>query len=144
MIPGTKGDDIDSSSLINWFESALSILSNADRTYVGSSCIGAYLSRCPEGKDGIWPHESIREVIEKANNEELNRAIQYGRQNSRGVTSRHPYAGGKLERALTKKYSKDARTIQLLSPRTAGILRSIAKNYESDGERHDRDVELRY
>lgn len=44
---------------------------------------------------------------------------------------------------LAKKYSEDAEAIQLVSPRTAGLLSSIAKSYEQEVSNEDRRVELR-
>ncbi len=66
-----------------------------------------------------------------------------GRRNSRGVTSRNPYDGGDQERSLAQKYRTDAESMQLIWPRTAAILFSIAKSYEYDAAREDREVDLR-
>ena len=112
------------------------------RIKIGDDQIGTYLSRSPVGNDGIWPHESVRAVIERTNSEEIEFALKIGRKNSRGVTSRHPYAGGDQERKLAQEYKSDAKKIQLISPRTAGILRAIAKSYESEAKREDQAVEI--
>lgn len=103
--------------------------------------IGKLLSRCSDGADGIWPHESVRFVIEWAGSEELIRAIASGKLFSGGVTSRHPYSGGKLERNLAAQFVNDAQDIELIYPRTAQLLRSIAQSYECEAEREDRSVE---
>lgn len=84
----------------------------------------------------------MRSIIEQCRSKEIDQSIKVGKRNSRGVTSRHPYAGGAQERALAKKYYKDAQSIQLIFPRTAEILISIAKDYEWDADREDRNVEL--
>jgi len=143
ILPGQQGNEIDERALSEWVESTRRILREADRSKIGDDQIGSYLSRCPEGKDGIWPHESVRAVIEKVRSREFDVGFECGRINSRGITSRDPYAGGVQERTLTKKYYTDAEEIQLVSPRTADILYSISRGYEWDAEREDRKVDLR-
>jgi len=59
------------------------------------------------------------------------------------MTSRNPYDGGAQERVLAATYFQDAKRIELKYPRTAGILREIAHQYELDAEREDRESELR-
>jgi len=143
ILPGSEGNDFDENRLNEWIDKARSILKDAGREDIGDDKIGAYISRCPVGKDGIWPHEAIRSVIERVRSKCLDDAINCGKLNSRGVTSRHPYAGGDQERHLAQKYFDDAEAIQLTSPRTASILHSIAKSYKWDAEWEDRNVELR-
>ena len=143
IIPGSEGADIDSNRLHEWVAQVRTILKNAGRGGIGDDRIGDYLSRCPVGSDGIWPHEAIRSVIERVRSEEIEEAVSCGKRNLRGVTTKNPYAGGEQERALAQKYSDDAEAIQLISPRTASVLRSIAKSYEWDAENEDRRVELR-
>jgi len=143
IIPGEKGDDIDPKMLSEWVNLARGELENVGRLEIGDDRIGFYLSRCPAGNDGIWPHESVRTIIERVRSKQLDEAIACGLYNSRGVTSRKPYDGGDQERSLAQSYRAAAETIQLISPRTAAILFSIAKSYEYDANREDRDVELR-
>lgn len=143
ILPGGKGEGIDEKALNEWVDIAREVLEDAGRLKIGDDRIGTYLSRCPIGKDGMWPHESVRAVIERVRSRELDEAIECGRLNSRGTTSRHPYAGGEQERVLSRKYYADAESIQLISPRTADILRSIAKSYEWDADRQDREVDLK-
>lgn len=143
IIPSSEGADIDSNRLNEWVAQARTILKNAGRGGIGDDRIGDYLSHCPVGSDGIWPHEAIRSVIESVRSKELEDAVSSGKRNLRGVTTKNPYAGGEQERALAQKYSDDAEAIQLISPRTAGVLRSIAKSYEWEASNEDRRVELR-
>lgn len=142
ILPGAKGDAIDPHVLNGWVDSARAILKETGRADIGDDQIGAYLSRSPIGNDGIWPHESVRTVIERIKSEKIDDAIRCGRRNYRGVTTRHPYAGGEQERKLAQAYYNDAGKIQLVSPRTAGMLRAIAKSYEWEAEREDQAVEI--
>jgi hypothetical protein len=143
IIPGAEGNEINENQLNEWVDQARTILKNAGREDIGDDRLGHFLSRYPVGKDGIWPHEAVRAVVERIRSKCLDDAIECGKRNSRGTTSRHPYDGGEQERSLAKKYYAEAELIQLTSPRTANILRSIAKSYEWDADIHDRDVELR-
>lgn len=142
VLPGQNGNEIDSELLNQWVYHSREILKKVDRQSTGDSLIGKFLSRSPVGKDGIWPHESVREVIERVNSDEIDEGIKIGVLNSRGVTSRQVYAGGEQERILAREYYDKAEVIQLISPRTASILHSIAKSYESYADRQDMLVEL--
>lgn len=143
IMPGSEGVNIDSNRLNDWVDQARNILKNVGRESIGDDKIGNYLSRCPVGNDGIWPHESVRSVIERIKSKELESALCCGKMNLRGTITKSPYAGGEQERALVKKYSDDAEALQIIWPRTAGILSSIAKSYEWDAANEDRRVELR-
>jgi len=141
ILPGQKGDEIERNTLKEWIDNVREALRDAGRLTRGDEMIGEYLSRCPRGKDGIWPHESIRLIIKQVKSRAIEKGIVVARRNARGVTLRHQCDGGEQERSLAQKYSSDAETIELTWPRTADILRSIAERYELEGDRMDRHVE---
>ena len=143
ILPGSDGTSINSDELNKWVDQARTILRESGRLKIGDDRIGSYLSRCPVGSDGIWPHEAVRSVIERVRSIELDEAIHVGRINSRGVTSRSPFAGGEQERKLALSYEENAQQIELISPRTADILRGLTRSYERAALREDREVELR-
>jgi len=143
VLPGSDGGAIDSDRLNMWVGQAREMLKRAGRLRVGDNEIGSYLSRCAEGSDGIWPHEAVRSVIEAVRSVEMDEGIHVGRMNSRGTTSRSPFDGGEQERLLAAKYTTDAQKIELSYPRTADILRGLARSYERDASREDQEVELR-
>lgn len=143
VLPGCDGESINSNELNEWVDQARKMLSEAGRLKIGDDRIGSYLSRCDEGSDGIWPHEAVRSVIERVRSVELDQAIHIGRINSRGTTTRSPFAGGEQERELAATYEENAQKIELIHPRTADILRSLARSYERDAAREDQKVELR-
>lgn len=142
ILPGQNGDEIDKDRLDEWVSNALVKLKELGREDIGYDQIGQYLSCSINGKDDLWPHESVRFIIEKYKNRKLEQAIIIGKKNSRGITTRHPHSGGHLERDLVKKYSDAARSMQLVYPKTSGLLMQISKEYEYDAKRHDEDVEL--
>jgi len=143
LLPGATGASIESKALNAWVDEVRKQLSDCGRKEIGDDRIGEFLSHSPEGDDGLWPHEAVRDVIERIKSSEVDEAMTVGKRNSRGVTSRSPYAGGLQERALVEKYNCDADAIQIVYPRSADILRSIAKGYEWDADREDQEVDLR-
>ncbi|URJ45442.3 hypothetical protein MF628_005260 [Paenibacillus polymyxa] len=129
--------------MLDWVKTARQEFIKAGRVDIGDNRIGHYLSGCPIGKDSIWPHESVRSVIENIKSNKLDIAIRVGHINARGMTSRSSFDGGEQERTLADLYNTNAELIQLTYPRTADILRSIARSYEHDASWQDREVELR-
>jgi hypothetical protein len=128
--------------LNQWVDEARKLLHDADRVKIGDDQIGSYLSHSPVGNDGVWPHESVRSVIERVKSSQLDLAIRLGKQNARGMTSRSPWDGGKQERILAAQYYSDAKKIELIYPRTAEILRDIGRDYDNEARRQDWDSEL--
>lgn len=143
VLPGSDGATINLDELNDWVNRARQMLHKVGRLKIGDDRIGCYLSRCAEGSDGIWPHEAVRSVIERVRSVELDTAIRVERLNSRGVTSRSPFAGGEQEKILAASYTKNAQKMELIYPRTAEILRSLAKSYENLALHEDWEVELR-
>jgi hypothetical protein len=142
ILPGDSGGVINSDVLNQWVDDARKLLQDADRVKIGDDQIGSYLSHSPVGNDGVWPQEAVRGVIERVKSSKLDLAMRLGKQNARGVTSRMPWDGGKQERILAEQYNSDAKKIELIYPRTAEILRNIARDYENEARRQDWDSEL--
>lgn len=117
-------------------------MSQVGRQVVGDVQIGEYLARCPDGIDGIWPHEAVRNVIERIRSTDLERGVALSRFNSRGVTCRSHDEGGRKERELESLYRDNAQKLELAYPRTACILRNIANDYAGFAQMEDREVEL--
>ncbi|MGH1438980.1 MAG: hypothetical protein ACRBBR_02615 [Cellvibrionaceae bacterium] len=126
-----------------WVLLAREQLIECGRLEIGDLYIGQYLSKCQsDEEDGIWPKKSVRGVIEFLKAEPFEEGIVNGKLNSRGVTTRHPYAGGEQERKLADGYQKNSESVQLIYPRTAKILRELADHYRSDAKYHDQTVDI--
>ncbi|WP_444942460.1 hypothetical protein ACJJI3_11025 [Microbulbifer sp. ZKSA004] len=126
-----------------WVSLAREQLIECGRLEIGDLYIGKYLSKChSDEEDGIWPKKSVRDVIESLKSQSFEEGIINGKLNSRGITTRHPYAGGQQERTLADRYQTDSESVQLIYPRTAKILRELADHYRSDANRHDQTVDL--
>lgn len=61
--------------------------------------------------------------------------------NRRGVTNRGLEDGGAQELELVKRYQNAAQRVADRWPRTAAILRKIAKSYESEAQRNEEEAE---
>ncbi len=143
-IPGlTEDGTVDGDHLMAWVRAARLAFSDSGRTAIGDEQIGQVLASSPVGTDGVWPAESVREIIENIGNARLDTGLHIGEVNSRGVTSRGIYDGGDQERELERKYREMAAKISTRWPRTARILRGIADSYQQDARRHDSEAERR-
>ncbi|GAI34957.1 unnamed protein product, partial [marine sediment metagenome] len=143
VLPGSTGATIDQDRLDIWIDQARTLLGEAGRREIGDKQIGEYLARCTEGTDGIWPHEAVRKVIERVRSTDLESGVAISKFNSRGVVSRSPYEGGRQERELSARYKGNAQKLEFTYPRTAGILRELADDYERLAQDQDRSTELR-
>ena len=83
--------------------------------------MGDYFSKSPNGIDGIWPHETVRDIVEKIKSKDFESGLEIGKLNARGGTSRSYYEGGQQERGLAEQYTSDADKLNLKWPRTAEI-----------------------
>jgi hypothetical protein len=95
------------------------------------------------GADGAWPHPAVRDVIEEVGSADLERGIEVGVYNGRGVVTKHPLEGGMQEHQLAERYAGFAPAVADRWPRTAAMLRRLAEGYRVDARREDQEAELR-
>lgn len=144
QLPGMGGSGtVDDTALDTWVTKALSITAERGRPTRGAHYVGETLSHGPHGIDGAWPHEAVRDVIEKAENPEVDEGFELGVLNSRGVVSRGLNEGGKQERELATKFAGWAAQLSDRWPRTSALLRRVATRYESEAQHEDAEAELR-
>ena len=144
LIPGASNDgSIDEEKLMKWIEDARKCCEKTKHTTGGDIQIGFLLAHAPADSDGVWPHISVRNIIEKLSNPIIESHIENEIYNSRGVVSRNPYDGGKQERDLAEKYNGMSQIMRIKWPRTSTMLRSIAESYEHCAQREDLDSDLR-
>lgn len=143
-MPGLKDDgSLDEKELFDWIEKARRQCAESNHITGGDLQIAEILSRAPADSDGAWPHTAVRNLIEGLSNELIDRHIEMGLYNSRGVVSRGLTDGGRQERELFDKYKKMSEAVRTKWPRTGAMLRSIASSYDRDAKREDISTELR-
>jgi len=143
-IPGRdKHGNIDAEKLRYWITSVREKCRELVRSKVGDFRIGKVLAKAPAGKDGIWPCEPVRDVLEDIANEMITRGITNGLFNARGVHGRNPLAGGVPERELAAKYSAWADALDATHPNVAKILREMAYMYEHQAGWEDAETGVR-
>ncbi len=142
-IPGQDGPGgINKNVLLEWVTKVREECKQYNRADIGDHQIGQLLSHAPTGVDGIWPHEAVREILEKDGTQEIAVGIEIGRYNQRGMTSRALGTGGDLERKIVAEYEESANKISLDWPKTANLLRGMAGKYKRDAKRWDDEEKL--
>lgn len=143
QLPGTQEDGgVEASHLDTWVQDARLALSDSDRADIGDEQIGAVLSASPQGADGAWPAEPVRDLIERIGSTSMETGLHVGVRNSRGITSRGVYDGGDQEREIAERYRTWARPCASRWPRTSRVLRTLADSYEHEAHMHDVDAEV--
>ncbi len=137
-LPGEDNGRVSHRLLHRWITDAQAGLDAVGRLPVGLTVAGQMLSGSPHGRDGLWPCAAVREVIEAVANADLETGVAVGVHNSRGVVTKDAAAGGVAERELAQRYEGYAIAARATHPRTAQMLRGIAKSYRRDADREDR------
>lgn len=141
VVPGTRDDGmVDAVALQTWLDEVRAGLAEADRLEIGELHIGEVFAHAPSDSDETFPTRPVRDVLEAAPNDRLERGFTIGLHNKRGVTSRGMTEGGKQEYDLADKYEAWARGVEATHPRTAGALRVVAESYREEGRRNDEEA----
>ena len=132
-IAGTEEDGtINSNTLAEWISKVRTLCKQHAREVIGDQMIGQLLSRCSEGKDGIWPCEPIRDVIEDIASDELGEGMSIGIYNAGGASI--SMGDGGEERNLASKYRNWSRQLAFEYPYVADLLEKIARSYDRDAD----------
>ncbi|MCB2380450.1 hypothetical protein LGH70_22850 [Hymenobacter sp. BT635] len=143
-LPGLQANgEIDAAFFFDWVEQVLALTSESGHKVIAEQQLGQLISGSPVGKDGNWPHESVRDLLEAKQSEEIETGFQIGIHNSRGTTSRGAFEGGEQERELVGLYSGYAEALKIRWPRTATVLKEIAGYFSKRAQEEDKDAELR-
>lgn len=141
-LPGMNDSgQLDSQRLIDWIASAYELGKTSGHNGIAARKIGQLIGRA------IYPHldnveflKQLAPVIEAHGNEDLTSGLTNGILNSRGVTTRSPFDGGKLEHNLAAKFGERAKTIREFSPKLAKCFTAIQSHYEHYARREDDDA----
>lgn len=143
LVPGLMDDaSIDQDALLAWVGRARALAAEKDRADVADQHIGKVLYHAPcDPSDKSWPPLPILELIENLNAKHIGRGFALESVNSRGVTSRAPLDGGKLERDEENKWRKQAKALGGRWPRAKALFEAIADDWKSQAKWHDEDAE---
>ena len=141
-LPGGDGGEVDEAVLRWWIDEARRIGAETDRTEITESFVGRILAHAPADQDGGWPHRAVRDEIERLSSQDVERAIQIERFNMRGVHGRAVFEGGDQERDLAAQNYRNA-DLAAAWPRTAALMRAIARNWDEDAKRADLEAAQR-
>ncbi|NIJ08240.1 hypothetical protein FHS31_001857 [Sphingomonas vulcanisoli] len=140
-VPGTCDDGtIDADALMTWIDTARNLGRAAARSTMTDQTIGTLLSASPVGTDGHWPHEAVRQVLDRFSAEHIATGFVVGKRNARGVVTRAP--GGGQERALAAQFRVGADAMRLAFPFSARTLDQLAADYEYEAKRWDGEDQV--
>jgi hypothetical protein len=141
-VPGLREDgSVDAQELRVWIDGALAGLDEAGRRDIGEIYIGQILACAPGESDGQWPPRTVRDLLEELQNERIEEGLITKTLNRRGMTTRSPQDGGVQEQDLAEKYRHEAEGFADEWPRTAAILRALARFYDHDARREEGSAE---
>ncbi|MEX5581566.1 helix-turn-helix transcriptional regulator [Pseudomonas lurida] len=143
QLPGQdKSGDIDEERLANWLKEVRQSCNELSRADVADRRIGKLLSRSPVGKDGVWPCESVRSVMEDIQSEIMMEGACDGVFNARGAHWRGD--GGEQERQLSEKYRVWGQALQFSYPFVASkLLMTLARSYDNQAVHQDNEAGIR-
>jgi hypothetical protein len=131
----------------NSFQNPLIIVASADCRDAAGFAVDkghhVFLSAdAPADSDGVWPHTSVRNVIEQLNNDVVDEHIRNKIFNRRGIVTKAIGEGGKQEQELATKYREMSDALRPKWPRTAKLLKTLGETYQDHAKRSDVDSDL--
>ena len=127
--------DIKSEELLEWVEAFKDLLKQQNQSYLFASELGKLFANSPKGKDGFYPHESVREIIEKFSGDKLKELQRSYEIKVCGKRRVYTPDQGKTEMKLSNDFKDNADGIRLFSPNTAEIYYNLSKLYKAESER---------
>jgi hypothetical protein len=139
--PGLHEGVMDIEALRSWLDEVESLLHERDRVEVGLQQVGKVLFAAPPDEDGTWPGEAVRNMLEERQDEQIELGLYLAILNSRGVVGRALDEGGVKEIKLATSFRSTATKITDSAPRTAALLRKVARSYDTDSRRAETEAE---
>ncbi len=141
VIPGNSAIGIDAPLLTAWVNRVRDEASKSGHLTSADFRIGELLGKFRMTEPQHWPPEAICRVLEDSNSLQLFNGFRDSLSKGRGITSRYPTDGGKLERDEASRYRDSANYRQSSFSLVANCLRDLAKFYEEDAKREDAEAE---
>lgn len=140
LLPGQTGSEVDQQTLLNWCTEVRELAVEVDRVKITDQKIGGLLAHAPSSpKDNVWPHESVRSVIEQLASSEVENGLTLERFNMRGVYSKAIGEGGRQERVLAQQAKEWAESMPDY-PRTAAVLMRISERWLVQARQEDQSA----
>jgi hypothetical protein len=134
--------ELQTDRLAKWIATVRQQCAEAGRAEDADICIGKVLSHAAVGKDGVWPCEPVRDVMEDIQSEPMMNGTHTGVYNSRGVHIRGE--GGDQERDLAEKYRRWGVALQISHPFISSrLLMALANTYDYEASREDTAAGIR-
>ena len=129
-------------TLSEWVETVRKACAELARADSADVCLGRLFSNAPVGKDGVWPSEVVRDVMENLQSQAIANGAHTGVYNARGFHCRGE--GGAQERELADKYRKWADALQFTHPFvSSSLLMMLVNRYEREAEQQDTEAGIR-
>ena len=139
--PCENNGDIDYCELKEWIDKFNKKLINQKQSKLLGHELGRLFAYSPIGKDGYYPHESVRDIIEELADDRLRSSYVSAECNKRGIYS--PDAG-RTEKDMALKYKENADGVRTIYPETAKIYDSLYESYYYQSEAERRRAEDEY
>ncbi len=139
--PGVVDGHVDEPTLSIWVTEARAQLLVRDRAVIGDQQIGKVLYHLPKDSgDDVFPPLALRNLLEHLKSPEIERGIEMQSINSRGVTSRALYEGGRQERELERIWRSYASRIGPKWTRSIALCQRIADSWKHAAEAEDLEA----
>lgn len=136
---GDKG--LESRKLLEWIKRVRSIGRELGRPKFTERAVGTLISKVKVGKDGMWPVELMRDLLEEVLSDEMMDSICIDLYNSTEADATL-YGEGTPRRILSEKHSKYAEKLRLINyGRLGDVHSSLAQMYERDAKYRDDQAE---
>lgn len=147
--PGLNDDgSVDIEQFDSWIIEARRLAVKVDREGICDQKIGEVLYFLPEDdEDGNWPHRCLRKLLEDIDSKEIETGLGLAQINSRGVTFKAMYEGGKQERALATMWAERASKLSTTWPKASLLCSRISEYWKAEATAEDERAEqdkLRY
>lgn len=143
--PGlTKNGTLDEDALMKYADEFMSLAKREKYFRAAKIVFGQLLGNIPDRED--YPQDVLCKLLTKYSEHGRDKSILNSFRcqffNNRGMTSRLPYDGGRIERTRSEKYKKYADKTRYTYPDVASIFDSLSRDHEYDAHRMDNQAEL--
>lgn len=126
----------------DWIIEVRKLAKESDRVVICDQKIGEVLYFLPDDdQDGHWPHRCLRQLLENITSKEIEKGLGLAQFNSRGVTTKAMYEGGKQERELAAMWADRAEKIATTWPKASSFCLSISEEWARSAAAEDERAE---